>query len=244
MIEKKLSESVNSELNVSRNKVKEKYGLTVSNAVQLISKKISECPDGGTYLEAGVFNGSMLINIAQFLKNKNKKFNLIGVDTFEGFPLDTIGHKYDDPEYFNVLLDKNLITSDHYTKAIERTSQLKEKEHLEKSYFKEIANLFQIVEDFDNIKLIKTSFNNINSDEIGKVDVLFIDCDLYQSYLDVLNKLYSKVKIGGVVVFDEYYSLKYPGALVAVVEFFETKKGYFEKYITEEGFERVCFIKN
>ena len=85
MIEKKLSESVNSELNVSRNKVKEKYGLTVSNAVQLISKKISECPDGGTYLEAGVFNGSMLINIAQFLKNKNKKFNLIGVDTFEGF---------------------------------------------------------------------------------------------------------------------------------------------------------------
>ena len=58
-----------------------------------------------------------------------------------------------------------------------------------------------------------------------------------------LDKLYNNVSTGGVVIFDEYYSLKYPGPRVAVNEFFEDKKGYLEKYITPEGFERWCFIK-
>ena len=56
-------------------------------------------------------------------------------------------------------------------------------------------------------------------------------------------KLYKNIVSGGSVIFDEYYSHKYPGARIAVNEFFENKKGYFEKYITPEGFERWCFIK-
>jgi hypothetical protein len=55
--------------------------------------------------------------------------------------------------------------------------------------------------------------------------------------------LYNKVTIGGSIIFDEYYSHKYPGAKIAVDEFFEDKKGSFEKYTTPEGFERWCFVK-
>lgn len=243
MVEKKLSQEINQALDKSRLIVKKKYNLTVSNAVQLIAKKIIESGENGNYVEAGVFNGSMLINVAQYLKNEKKQFNLIGIDTFEGFPSETIGHKYDNPNYFKTLLEKGWITSDHYNKAVERISSLKKNEHLDKDYFKEISNLFQIAKDFTNIQLVKTSFDKIDPNKFDEIDVLFIDCDLYQSYLDVLNKLYDKVKVNGVVIFDEYYSLKYPGAIIAVKEFFRFKNGTFETYTTSEGFNRVCFVK-
>ena len=56
---------------------------------------------------------------------------------------------------------------------------------------------------------------------------LFLDCDLYESYMLCLEKLYCKVKKGGAIIFDEYYSLKYPDARIAVNEYFEKKKWYF-----------------
>tara|TARA_B100000575_G_scaffold276270_1_gene261573 strand:+ start:27 stop:761 length:735 start_codon:yes stop_codon:yes gene_type:complete len=243
MVIKNLDLKINDRLEKSRKNVYNKYGLSVSNAIQLVIKKIIESNVNGTYVEAGVFNGSMLINIAQYLKENGKEFKLFGIDTFEGFPSQTIGHKYDNPDYFKILFKNGLITPDHYNKAIKRTSTLKKNEHLEKDYFKEISNLFEISKDFNNINLIKSSFCNIQPKSVGEIDILFIDCDLYMSYLDVLNKLYENVKDDGAIIFDEYYSLKYPGALVAINEFFSDKKGFFEKYITEEGFDRVCFIK-
>ena len=77
----------------------------------------------------------------------------------------------------------------------------------------------------------------------NKIAILHIDSDLYESYLTCLNNLYENIIDGGIIIFDEYYSHKYPGARVAVNEFFEDKKGYFEKYITQDGFERWCFTK-
>ena len=77
-----------------------------------------------------------------------------------------------------------------------------------------------------------------------KIDILHLDCDLYQSYLDSLNGIYKNINNGGVVIFDEYYSLKYPGARIAVDEFFSNHKSdCFEKYITEDSFERWCVVK-
>ena len=63
------------------------------------------------------------------------------------------------------------------------------------------------------------------------------------SYKECLNLLYDKVISGGSIIFDEYYSHKYPGARIAIDEFFKGKTGHFEKYITPEGFERWCFVK-
>ena len=76
------------------------------------------------------------------------------------------------------------------------------------------------------------------------IDILHLDCDLYQSYLDVLDNIYNNVKETGSVIFDEYYSLKYPGARIAVNEFFSNhKSNHFEKYITSDSFERWCAVK-
>ena len=45
--------------------------------------------------------------------------------------------------------------------------------------------------------------------------------DLYQSYLDVLRQLWPRVRVGGVVAFDEYFDVAaFPGAKAAIDEFF------------------------
>ena len=97
---------------------------------------------------------------------------------------------------------------------------------------------------FSNVSLIKGTFKEVTPNFKDKIAILHLDGDLYESYLTCLNNLYDNVVKNGVIIFDEYYSHKYPGARVAVDEFFKDKYGYFEKYITNEGHERWCFIKN
>ena len=79
----------------------------------------------------------------------------------------------------------------------------------------------------DNIKLIDGDFNNTmsgNSDvKPSKVLAGIIDCDLYSSYLTTLNFIYPKLVSNGLLFLDEYYSLKFPGAKIAVDEFISDK---------------------
>ena len=46
-----------------------------------------------------------------------------------------------------------------------------------------------------------------------------IDCDLYEGYCEGLKFIWPKLSDGGFVHLDEYYSLKFPGARIAVDEF-------------------------
>ena len=57
--------------------------------------------------------------------------------------------------------------------------------------------------------------------------------------------LYDRVTPGGVIVFDEVYSYKYPGARDAVDEFFAARQdeGSFEVYEHPSPFERWCFVR-
>ena len=77
----------------------------------------------------------------------------------------------------------------------------------------------------------------------SRIALLHIDVDLYQSYLDVLNQLFSKVISGGVIVFDEYMSesdlKKFPGAKKAIDEFFKGR-GEIQK---DSLYGKYYFIK-
>tara|TARA_B100000963_G_scaffold178793_1_gene155393 strand:+ start:753 stop:1493 length:741 start_codon:yes stop_codon:yes gene_type:complete len=232
------------EIDLSRLNVKQKFNLDVSNAIHLVISKILEKHDEGCYVEAGVFQGAMILNIAEFLKTKKISMKLYGVDTFEGFPENTLTSKYDHPIYFNNLFEDGLISEEHFLKAKERTNGFKLKEHLTTHYFNHTEGLFENSKNYENVNLLKTEFCNINNKFNEEIAVLFIDCDLYPSYMDVLNQLFNKVIEGGVIIFDEYYSLKYPGALKAVHDFFIDKSGKLEYCVTEEGFDRVYFIKH
>lgn len=222
------------------------YNLNPVNNICLILQKLKTLSKvDGHYVECGTFRGNTLIPAALYSSNtgffKDKK--IIGIDTFKGFPTKE-HHIKDLPSYFDVLYKDNLITEDHYIKAKKRTSNFKDLSHLENEYFLNVEEVFNNSSRFHNVSLITGTFKEITPTFKDKIAILHLDGDLYESYLTCLNNLYDNIIEGGVVIFDEYYSHKYPGARVAVDKFFKDKHGYFEKYITNEGHERWCFVKN
>lgn len=222
------------------------FNLNPVNNICLILEKIKLLNElEGHYVECGTFKGNTLIPTALYSSNtgffQNKK--IIGIDTFKGFPIKEHNEK-DLPSYFSVLYKDNLITEDHYNKAKKRTNNLKDLSHLESEYFLNVDEVFNNSSKFSNVSLIKGTFKEVTPNFKDKISILHLDGDLYESYLTCLNNLYDNVVKNGVIIFDEYYSHKYPGARVAVDEFFKDKHGYFEKYVTNEGHERWCFIKN
>ncbi|MGQ0429163.1 MAG: TylF/MycF/NovP-related O-methyltransferase [Gammaproteobacteria bacterium] len=51
-----------------------------------------------------------------------------------------------------------------------------------------------------------------------------LDCDIYQSYRTCLPLLYPRLVPGGIMLFDEYRSREWPGAMSAVDEFLADKR--------------------
>ena len=218
--------------------------LTIVNNVCLIFQKLFENKQKkGNYVECGVFKGGTLIPAVTFSEETEIEFNFTGVDTFKGFP-NLKNNPNDLPSKFIELYDSKLISENHFVKARERTNDFNDTSHLESSYFNhDFSKLFEFCNDRTHVNLLKGTFSKMLSGYKEDIDILHIDCDLYDSYKECLNLLYQKVVSGGSIIFDEYYSLKYPGAKIAVDEFFKNKNGYFEVYKTPEGFERWCFVK-
>ena len=95
------------------------------------------------------------------------------------------------------------------------------------------------------VEVVKGFFEETTKDYSGSaIAILRIDCDLYQSYKTVLETLYDKVTPGGLVLFDEYgEGKKWPGAVIAVNEFFKDKNVEFFKFQFPE-YGKYCMIKS
>lgn len=244
-IQKEFSERLVDSVEVAKLRAISRYKVVPINNANLVCEKLykmRELTDSAVYVECGVFRGYTILPVALFLQQENINFNMIGFDSFEGFP-DGILSPLDFPTYFKSLLRDGEITPAHFDKAKKKTSNFKDTQQLQAGEFVDLRGVFEHVSDFKNISLIKGAF----SETLDKIDndiaVLFLDCDLYKSYLECLCTLYPLVVSGGAIIFDEYYSLKYPGPRAAVNSFFQDKVGHFEWYVTSEGFERWCFIK-
>lgn len=75
----------------------------------------------------------------------------------------------------------------------------------------------------DRIRLVKGWFDKTLPTYEGRIALLHLDCDLYDSYKLSLESLYDKVQPGGVIMFDEYNDTRWPGATKAIDEFFNGK---------------------
>lgn len=98
-----------------------------------------------------------------------------------------------------------------------------------------------------NIVLVDGFFEDtMNDDNLPEVVyAAFVDCDLYESYMTTLNKVWPRLNTGGFIYLDEYYSLKFPGAKIAVDEFIFGKN---VKLVTHSGlvgddFKRTGLLK-
>ena len=223
-----------------------KFNLKPVNNIYLILNKINKNKHlKGNYVECGTFKGTTLLSAAQFCKQNNINTKLVGIDTFGGFPYKGLHNPLDLPDHFIQLFKSQKITQDHFEKAKIRTNNFTSLTHLKSEYFLDTEQVFSNCSKFENIELVKGTFEEITPTYNEPIAVLHLDGDLYDSYLTCLNNLYDNVLPGGCIIFDEYYSHKYPGARVAVDKFFLEKEneGCFEKYITSEGHERWCFKK-
>ena len=75
----------------------------------------------------------------------------------------------------------------------------------------------------ERIRLVKGWFDKTLANYEGRIALLHLDCDLYESYKLSLETLYDKVQRGGVIMFDEYDDSRWPGARKAIDEFFRDK---------------------
>lgn len=72
----------------------------------------------------------------------------------------------------------------------------------------------------ERVRLSKGWFQDTLPKYTGRIALLHLDCDLYESYKYCLETLYERVAPGGIVMFDEYADSRWPGATKAIDEFF------------------------
>lgn len=75
----------------------------------------------------------------------------------------------------------------------------------------------------ERIRLVKGWFDETLPRYEGRIALLHLDCDLFESYRLALDTLYNRVEPGGVIMFDEYGDDRWPGATKAIDEFFSDK---------------------
>ena len=190
----------------------------------------------GDILEAGVYNGRSLLATGLLLKELGSSKQVYGFDSFEGFP--RIFHKKDELTNFNILLNEERISTDHFAKvnklihfrATEINDEITVKNISRSGDFSNVNlnKLERKIEflELDNIHIISGPFSETMTQaqiEPKKLMAALIDCDLYMSYQQALPFVWGRLSLGGYVYLDEYYSLKFAGARIATDEFFANR---------------------
>jgi len=219
----------------------------------------------GDLVEAGVFKGrsflatSLLIKEMQMKKLIDRNVVNYGFDSFTGFPSDS--SPQDRWENFEIQYKEGLISEVHFRIIQKNWQFIKSLKNLEvptssnlstsgdfsNNSLQLLTRKINILDLEDSTKLVDGPFSstmtNFNLPE--KIAGVLFDCDLYESYKITLQMTWPRLVQGGWLFFDEYYSLKFPGARTAVDEFFLDKQDQIEwhKSSRERDFERNWVIK-
>ena len=156
-----------------------------------------------SFVECGVAKGGCLA-MMKYASGKNNK--VFGFDNFEGMP--------------------NITKEDigDYNKSCPLTNFGKVGDNLSGD-IQSVYNTFEKLNvNMDNVTLIKGYFqdtlqNQDNIDNIGKIAILRLDGDWYESTKICLEKLYDNVIEGGIIIIDDYGH--WVGAKIATDKFRE-----------------------
>lgn len=207
----------------------------------------------GDIVEFGVFRGASLVATALLLKELGSNKKVYGFDSFSGFPNYSSN---DDLEAFSSENGFDKETLDRVAEYQNVMSQLWDKEidgssasssgdfsNTSSVLVQRKLNFFQL----DNVKIIEGNFaESVREKSFNDMDVMCanIDCDLYDGYQDSMEFIWHKLERGGFVHLDEYYSLKFPGAKIAVDEFCRKYGISVTEQISRNGeFPRVSLNK-
>lgn len=222
---------------------KSQYGIDVGNNARFVAETIfpiSFQKRSFTYAECGVYRGTTFFPIYHLCEQLFDDFHLFALDSFAGFPK-SAAHQMDDFSQFEKLLEQGDISPEHFAAAKTRCAKLQNDQHLQTDYFRDYVEEFKKrAAGKNNLTMVACSFDQLESclkDPEVRYDLVFLDCDLYLSYRSCLAFFKDKTNT---FIFDEYYSLKYPGARIACDEFIEQEKGWslFNKIEETPYFER------
>jgi hypothetical protein len=157
----------------------------------------------GEIAECGVFQGSTLIPIALYQKEKMINKSIFGLDSFEGFD-----------EMVNI--DIELGGSEDSRKKHGGFSQTSLKYVLKQAEGFKVSSRIILLQGF--------FINSLHQIENKKFSFVHLDCDLYYSYKVCLDFFYPRLVKGGIILFDEYNDPPWPGCNKAVDEFLADKK--------------------
>lgn len=161
-------------------------GLKRLNNIQACVEYVVNNKIPGDLIETGVWRGGAVIFMRSLLKALNVTDRLVWVaDSFEGVPPPNV-EKYP--------LDFDSRLHEESSKSILSVSLDQVKTNF-KSY-----DLLD-----DQVRFLKGLFKDtLPSAPIEKISVLRMDGDLYESTMDSLTNLYSKLSVGGFVIVDDY----------------------------------------
>lgn len=183
----------------------------------------------GDIVEFGVGVGGTFINWCTLVYDSMDKRQIWGFDSFEGFPEPT-------PEDYGMQGDM-----DAWKSTGTDTLRL----------LLDVYNLFGLDPAFFNrhVTIVKGFFSDTVEEYEkrgrGKIALLHLDCDLYESYRITLEKCAPLVEPLGVIALDEYINtrerMNYPGAYRAIDEFL--KKNHDYKLCRDERFGKYYLRK-
>jgi predicted O-methyltransferase YrrM len=161
----------------------------------------------GDIIECGVYRGESLQWIARVLADRAPEKTVFACDSYEGFPEEEVGRVDLGSLRFLFRVRKNFRMCADTPARLERFFQMfNVRGEIVKGYFSETLPRF--------------------SD--AQFCFIHLDCDIYSSYKECLHHLFKSLVPGGVVVFDDYRAPKWPGAEIAVDEFFASLPGTVE----------------
>jgi hypothetical protein len=198
----------------------------LSNVYDL-AKKTVDNEIGGDFAECGVWKGGSTATMAFIAEKEGRGRKTWLFDSFEGLPEPTKEDGDVAKKYSGDKAEGNLKTIDKCVGTLEDVKKL---------FFK-ILKLKK-----ENIMIEKGWFQDIlpiAKEKIGKISILRLDGDWYESTKVCLDNLYDNVVRGGYIIIDDYGH--WEGAKKALNEFFE-KRNVSPKLIDIDS-EGVYFKK-
>lgn len=152
----------------------------------------------GHVAECGVFQGASLIPIAYHTQKNNPSKKVYAFDSFVGF----------DEKVHNPKDQGELPSAKKKVGGFGNTS---------KNYVDRKVSVFGLEKTVLTVPgFFEDTLKQVKDERFSFV---YLDCDLYDSYMVCLEFFYPRMNPGGVILFDEYCEPVWPGATKAIDEF-------------------------
>ena len=186
----------------------------------------------GDIFEFGVYKGGGTIAMALQLKMLGSDKKIFAFDSFSGFPGYHENDEYkafaDRPDLFDAELREQARLCKEIAEwrlgvpaNAANISTSGDFSDISRAWLEIRLNKFGL----NNVEIIEGNFKETIPEFMktysGSVFSANIDCDLYEGYRLSLNAIHPIAVDGAMIYLDEYYSLKFPGARIAVKEFLD-----------------------